>query len=99
MIKHLYQIKITTSNQSSLKLITRKIKKVGSSTVVFLPKRIKRFVLLKSPHVNKSAKEHFQLVKHQRLFTLTTSLENLHKILTTTNVDLTFRIKKISSLS
>lgn len=32
-----------------------------------LPNRIKRFTVLRSPHVNKSAQEHFEMRTHKRL--------------------------------
>ena len=32
-----------------------------------LPKRTKKIVVLKSPHVNKKAKEHFSLTQYKRL--------------------------------
>lgn len=34
---------------------------------VFLPNRIKRFCVLKSPHVNKDSREHFEIRTHKRL--------------------------------
>ena len=35
--------------------------------VVSLPIKIKRFCVLRSPHVNKDAREHFEIKKYSRL--------------------------------
>lgn len=66
-----YKLKISTSNifnffriKSLILSLKKKVK------VVILPKITKRFVLIRSPHVNKKSKEHFQITKHRRLYYL-----------------------------
>jgi len=38
--------------------------------LVFLPKRVERFTVLRSPHVDKKARDQFERVTHQRLLVL-----------------------------
>jgi ribosomal protein S10 len=74
MLKHLkkhYQLKITTGNFADLLLIRELL--ISSSTKkegTMLPKKKKRFTLIRSPHVNKKSKEHFQIVKYRRLYNI-----------------------------
>jgi ribosomal protein S10 len=64
-----YKLKVSTPNLQSLFIFEKLIKTFTPTLkIIFLPKKKKRFVLLKSPHVNKKSKEHFQFVRHQRLY-------------------------------
>lgn len=36
-------------------------------TQVFVPKKRKRFIVLRSPHVDKKARDHFERVTHKRI--------------------------------
>jgi small subunit ribosomal protein S10 len=42
-------------------------------SLVFLPKRVERFTVLRSPHVDKKAREQFARTTHQRLLILNLS--------------------------
>lgn len=65
-----YQLKIESVSQKSLKLYKIylqtlfKLKKI-EAFFVNLPIYKKKFTFLKSPHVNKKAKEHFSLYKYK----------------------------------
>jgi small subunit ribosomal protein S10 len=52
--------------------------------VVKLPKKIKRFCVLRSPHIDKDSREHFEIILHKHLIDLSTTspvvLENLLKL-------------------
>jgi small subunit ribosomal protein S10 len=66
------KLKVSTSNLNSIFICSKIFKKrVANFRVIVLPKKKKRFTLLKSPHVNKKSKEHFQLLSHQRLYYIT----------------------------
>ena len=52
--------------------------------VISLPTRIKRFCVLRSPHVDKKSREHFELRMYKRFIDLTTeSFESLNLLLKT----------------
>lgn len=91
-----YKLKILTSNLKSFLVVEKIIKKISSEVkVTFLPTKKKRFVLLKSPHVNKKSKEHFQFLQHQRLYCFSITSPTLMKsfLLKVPN-DLTIIFKK-----
>lgn len=52
-----------------LLLLRDELRAWGTShySLVFLPKRIERFTVLRSPHVDKKAREQFARTTHQRL--------------------------------
>jgi len=55
-------------------LITQEIIKTLNSAVikpVFLPKKIERFTVLKSPHIYKKAREQFEYITYKRIFSFT----------------------------
>ena len=82
MNKKFYGLKISTSNLSnfsSIKSLFSCLKIVVKTTV--LPKTKKRFVLLKSPHVNKKSKEHFQIITYRRLYYANFSKKSLKNFL------------------
>ena len=60
---------------------------------VMLPKKIKRFTLIRSPHVNKKSKEHFQIVKHRRLYIVCFTKDQLHMFLEKVPNDVEVSIK------
>jgi ribosomal protein S10 len=71
---------LTSSSQKSLNLYTKYLKLIFKSWNIqpafsFLPTRIKRIALLKSPHVNKKAKEHFEIRNYRRVVCFETSSE------------------------
>jgi len=52
--------------------------------VISLPTRIKRFCVLRSPHVDKRSREHFELRMYKRFMDITTeSFESLNLLLKT----------------
>jgi len=68
-----YQLKIKSLNNQILKmykkLLEKKFLKIKVNYTVFcLPKKKKRITLLKSPHVNKSAREQFEIKQYSCLF-------------------------------
>lgn len=97
-MKTSYKLKILTSNLNSFLLIENFFKEVSIEfKTVFLPTKQKRFVLLKSPHVNKKSKEHFQFLYYQRLYYVSFSSPNVIKdfLLTIPN-DLNITFKKVT---
>lgn len=93
------ELKIATANTQSLAFVD---KFFYDNSVdfkkVYLPTKLKRFVLLKSPHVNKKAKEHFQIKKYKRLYQVNFPSEKIMKdfLLASPN-DLSIVIKKMST--
>ena len=81
-MKTIYQLKISTNNITSLLFLEAlfssylPLKKYFKFFSVAIPKKVKKFVLIKSPHVNKKSKEHFQISTYQRLFYLTCHLSD-----------------------
>lgn len=81
-MKTIYQLKISTNNITSLLFLEAlfssylPLKKYFKFFSVAIPKKVKRFVLIKSPHVNKKSKEHFQISTYQRLFYLSCHLSD-----------------------
>ena len=68
-MKNNYKLKVSTSNKGSLYILEKILLTLSPNfKTIFLPKKQKRFVLLKSPHVNKKSKEHFQFLRYQRLY-------------------------------
>lgn len=62
----MFRIKITTFDLISIKKVEVVLKKFNLNSIA-IPKKKKRFVVLKSPHVNSKAKEHFGLTQYRRL--------------------------------
>jgi small subunit ribosomal protein S10 len=46
---------------------------IPQTSLVFLPKRVERFTVLRSPHVDKKARDQFERVTHQRLLVINLS--------------------------
>jgi ribosomal protein S10 len=53
---------------------------VNDFTIIPLPKKKRKVVLLKSPHVNKKAKEAFEIVYYKFMIILNLDLKNLQII-------------------
>jgi small subunit ribosomal protein S10 len=91
------KLKISTSKLSSLYVFDKNIDNFELTfKKIVLPTKIKRFVFLKSPHVNKKSKEHFQLLYHKRLYyinfqTVKIFKEFLLKIPNDLNITLKFK--------
>lgn len=75
-MKTVFRLKVSTNNTASLLFFEAllfsysPLKKYFKIISVTLPKKTKKFTLLKSPHVNKKAKEHFQISTKKRVFFL-----------------------------
>ena len=71
-------LEITSSNSNSINLFykilikLKKLKNIRFSTINTLNKKIKRkkFTVLKSPHVNKDAREQFEILSYSKTITL-----------------------------
>ena len=97
-----YQLKIKSLNKESLNLYKKFLEKIFAKMNVKyylfnLPTNIKRITLLKSPHVNKSAREQFEIKRYSCSFTFNCSNKiNIEKIfLLNKPAVLTFRLKSI----
>jgi small subunit ribosomal protein S10 len=66
------------------------------SGLISLPIKIKRFCVLRSPHVNKDSREHFEIRIYKKFFDITTiSIDCLEKLLKTelpSGVNLTLKM-------
>jgi len=93
-----YKIKVLTSNLLSLVILEKKLHQESLNLkIVFLPTKRKRFVFLKSPHVNKKSKEHYEFLRHQRLYYVQfTTLSLLKTFLFTVPNDIMLTFKKLS---
>jgi len=92
-----YQLKISTSNLSSLFFVkTFILSFFPEFKVTFLPKKQKKFVFIRSPHVNSKSKEHFKITKYQRLYVVKSSIESLNVFLSKTPNDLNIIVKKVN---
>lgn len=92
-----YQLKISTSNLSSLFFVkTLTLFFYPKCKVIFLPKKQKKFVFIRSPHVNSKSKEHFKIIKYQRLYILKSSIDTLKIFLSKIPNDLNILVKKVS---
>lgn len=94
--KKTYSLKISTSNLANLLFIKGLFLSLSSNNEhggVTLPTKKKRFTLIRSPHVNKKSKEHFQIIKHRRLFIVRFTEEQLHNFLEKVPNDVEVSIK------
>lgn len=69
------QIKITALNSNSFKIYIFFLNKVFSNlhfnfSIIKLPATKKRITLLKSPHVNKKAREQFEIISYKALIVI-----------------------------
>ena len=95
-MKNNYQIKISTNNLRNFHQINHLLTQTSTNLIIiFLPKKLKHFVFLKSPHINKVSKEHFQILTYNRLFFVNLSTNNLKIFLLKMSNSLSFKIKKI----
>jgi len=84
MITKKYTLNVSTGKLTNLLfikillLLTSPKTKHGGTV---LPTKRKRFALIRSPHVNKKSKEHFQFVKYRRLFIISFTEKQLYEFL------------------
>lgn len=63
-----------------------------------LPRRIKKFTLIRSPHVNKKSKEHFGITFYFRLLECNSNhLSHLIKLITSLPFNVFFKIKVLKT--
>ena len=79
-----YKIKIKSLHKESIKLYTKFLDKILKRikvdfSMINLPKKKNRITLLKSPHVNKSAREQFEIRYYSTLLEIKSDVD--HKIL------------------
>jgi ribosomal protein S10 len=89
-----YQLKISTNNVEDFSFIEKRFP--TKVKIVVLPRKRKKFVFIRSPHVNKKSKEHFQILKHKRLYFVTISSDALKIFLLKAPNDVNIVIKKIT---
>jgi small subunit ribosomal protein S10 len=86
LIEHTFETIQQTLNDTDCKI----------SGLISLPLKIKRFCVLRSPHVNKDSREHFEIRTYKKFIDLknvsTNSLEKLLKINIPSGVSLTLKI-------
>jgi small subunit ribosomal protein S10 len=80
-MKSKYQIKIQSVNKEALKFFREflaiNFKKTALPySVLNLPTRTKKITLLKSPHVNKTAREQFQVKRYSSMFQIKEEIES-----------------------
>lgn len=70
-----FQLKAYKANllNEFLPTLTNLLEKSDSSSLIRMPAHIKRFTLLKSPHVNKTAREQFEIRIHTGVFNVKSS--------------------------
>jgi small subunit ribosomal protein S10 len=84
-MKTTYQLKIKSLNKEAIKVYLKTLSKIFKALEITyskfcLPTTKKRITLLKSPHVNKSAREQFEIQHYQVIISLETTSDS--KILT-----------------
>ena len=72
----------------SCKQILDKIQETNSKIIgpIFLPTKKRIYCVLSSPHVNKNAREHFEIRIHKRILDIYPSDSNIRKSLVTVNL-------------
>ena len=92
-----YQLKISTSNLLSFFFVKNLILSFFPAfNVTFLPKNQKKFVFIRSPHVNSKSKEHFKITKYQRVYVVKSSMDSLNFFLSKAPNDLNILVKKVN---
>jgi len=89
-----YELKISTNHFNNFETIFPLLSQYLVSPQTFLPKKCKKFVVIKSPHVNKKSKEHFQSCKYTNIYLISSSVEELKTFLLHAPNNLWIRIKK-----
>jgi ribosomal protein S10 len=74
-----YQLKISTNNVEDFSFIEKRFP--TKAKIVVLPRKRKKFVFIRSPHVNKKSKEHFQILDYRRVYYSFFSLNSLKEFL------------------
>ena len=100
-MKNNYQFKISTNYLDNLFVVKNLLTSFSSVAPksVSLPKKLKRFVVIKSPHINKASKEHFQIITYRRIFFVNLTTVELKNFLLKMPNNLSLKIKKIENLN
>ena len=86
-------IKLRSFNYMILETISEiclnKAKKIDikKASMIRLPKKVKKFSLIKSPHVHKKSREQFEIFNHTRLLSLEGSRKELEQLIKDTIVN------------
>ena len=95
-----FRIKLWSYNLETLKQACNKVEEIsvpGSiKGPIPLPKRTRRWCLLKSPHVNKKSREHFELRIHKRIIDIVDpgakTIDSLTRLNVPAGVDIKMRL-------
>jgi len=82
-LKKNYTLVLTSSNNEIFNIIKKEMDQnfPNSYVLVPLPRKRKRFTVLRSPHVNSKSKEHFETIFFRRLLKAQLSFSELKKLL------------------
>jgi len=78
---------IILENISKICLSEAKKANIEKVSIIRLPKKLKKFSLIKSPHVHKKSREQFEVSNHNRLLCLEGSKKELDKLIKTNIID------------
>lgn len=80
---------------------------IVQNSIVFLPQKIERFTVLRSPHVDKKARDQFERVTHKRLISFKFEMDKVNsylklyrilKILSTLSIGVKLEVQYFYSL-
>ena len=93
-----FKIKVSSTTLTSFIVFNTLINKFSAVLkIIALPQKIKRLTLIKSPHVHKKAKEHFQVIRYYRLYYVYfSSLNALKSFLLLIPTNFNINLKKIN---
>jgi hypothetical protein len=89
-----YELKISTNHFNNFAIIHPLLRPLLITSQISLPKKCKKFVVIKSPHVNKKSKEHFQACKYTKIYLISFSIDELKNFLLHAPNNLWVRVKK-----
>jgi len=89
------KLKVSSSNLYNLSKLNKLLKSFASNfNIILLPKKTKKLVVIRSPHVHSKSKEHFKSFKYTRLYYVSfPSLTNLKIFLLKIPTNLTINLK------
>nr|WDB00094.1 ribosomal protein S10 [Cyanidium sp. THAL103] len=103
-IKQRIRIKLNAYQHDLLNISCLKIKDIASRTLsrivgpVFLPTKRKIYCVLRSPHVNKDSREHFEIRIHRRIIDIhrpsSETIDALMKLDLPAGIDIEIKINK-----
>lgn len=87
-----FRILLKSFNNDSIKLASEQVRNTLIKTdcclngVVCLPTKIKRFCVLRSPHIDKDSREHFEVRIYKRFIDITTASPAIFDLLLKTEI-------------